>query len=59
MDIIILVFLVVWLIFIVLSDVVYAFKDARSFAFLPWLRALASHLVVLGALIGASHKFGD
>ncbi|MDR0731156.1 MAG: hypothetical protein LBF63_05760 [Treponema sp.] len=58
-DIIILVFLVVWLVFIVLSDVVYAFKDTRNFEFLPWLRVLAAHLVVLGALTSASHKFGD
>jgi hypothetical protein len=58
-DIIILVFLIVWLVFIVLSDAVYAFKNTRNFAFLPWLRVLASHLVVLGALISASHKFGD
>jgi hypothetical protein len=58
-DIIILVFLVVWLIFIALSDLVYAFKDTRNFVFLPWLRVLAAHLVVLGALISASHKFGD
>jgi hypothetical protein len=58
-DIVILVFLVVWLVFIVLSDAVYAFKEPRNFEFLPWLRALAAHLVVLGALISASHKFGD
>jgi hypothetical protein len=58
-DIIILIFLITWLLFIVLSDVVYAFKDTRGFEFLPWLSTLASHLVVLGALISASHKFGD
>jgi hypothetical protein len=57
-DIVILVFLVVWLVFIVLSDVVYAFKNTRNFDFLPWLRVLAAHLVVLGALIGASRRFG-
>jgi hypothetical protein len=58
-DIIILVFLITWLLFIVLSDVVYAFRDTRNFDFLSWLRTLASHLAVLGALISASHKFGD
>jgi hypothetical protein len=58
-DIIILVFLAVWLVFIVLSDVVYAFKDTRNFDFLPWLRVFAAHLVVLGALIDASRRFGD
>jgi hypothetical protein len=57
-EIILLVFLIVWLVFIALSDVVYPFRDTRNFVFLPWLRALASHLVVLGALISASHKFG-
>jgi hypothetical protein len=57
-DIIILVFLAVWFVFIMLSDIVYAFKDTRHFVFLPWLRVFASHLVVLGALIGASRKFG-
>jgi hypothetical protein len=58
-DVIILVFLVVWLVFIVLSDIVYPFRDTRNFVFLPWLKVLASHLVVLGALITASHRFGD
>jgi hypothetical protein len=58
-DIIILVFLAVWVAFIALSDVVYAFRDTRNFAVLPWLKTLAAHLVVLGALISASHKFGD
>jgi hypothetical protein len=57
--IIILVFLVVWLVFIVLSDVVYAFKTSRNFVFLPWLKTFASHMAVLGALVSASHKFGD
>jgi hypothetical protein len=58
-DVIILVFLVVWLVFIILSDIVYPFRDTRNFVFLPWLKILASHLVVLGALITASHRFGD
>jgi hypothetical protein len=57
-EIILLVFMVVWLAFIALSDVVYTFRDTRNFAFLPWLKTLASHLVVLGALVSASHKFG-
>jgi hypothetical protein len=57
-EIIILIFLVAWLAFIVLSDVVYAFRDTRNFMFLPWLRVLASHLVALGALVSASRKFG-
>ncbi|MDR3247880.1 MAG: hypothetical protein LBT39_03750 [Treponema sp.] len=58
-DAILLVFLIVWVVFIVLSDVVNPFKNTRNFVFLPWLRILASHLVVLGALITASHRFGD
>jgi hypothetical protein len=57
-NVIILIFLVVWLVFIVLSDVVPAFRATRDFVFLPWLRVFASHLAVLGALISASHKFG-
>jgi hypothetical protein len=57
--IVILVFLVVWLLFIALSDGVCAFKNTRNFDVLPWLRVLAVHLVVLGALIGASRRFGD
>jgi hypothetical protein len=58
-NVIILIFLVVWLVFIALSDLVYVLRDTRNFVFLPWLRVFASHLVVLGALISASHKFGD
>jgi hypothetical protein len=57
-NVIILIFLAVWLAFIVLSDIVYVFKDARNFAFLPWLRVFASHLAVLGVLISASRRFG-
>jgi hypothetical protein len=57
-NIIILVFLVVWLAFIILSDGVYTFKDTRNFVFLPWLRVCASHIVVLGVLVSASRKFG-
>jgi hypothetical protein len=41
------------------SDIAYAFKNTRNFVFLPWLRIFASHLVVLGALISASRKFGS
>ncbi|MDR1443286.1 MAG: hypothetical protein LBI94_00220 [Treponema sp.] len=58
-DIIILVFLAVWMAFMVLSDGVYAFRNTRNFDFLPWLKTLATHLVVLGALISASRRFGD
>jgi hypothetical protein len=58
-NVIILIFLVVWLAFIVLSDLVYVVRDTRNFVFLPWLRVFASHLAVLGALISASRKFGD
>jgi hypothetical protein len=57
--IILLVFLAAWLVFLVLSDVVYTLKNTRNFAFLPWLRAFATHVVVLGTLVSASHKFGD
>jgi hypothetical protein len=57
-DVIILVFLAVWIVFIVLSDVVDAFRDTRNFVFFPWLKVFASHLAVLGALISASRKFG-
>ncbi|MDR0400086.1 MAG: hypothetical protein LBH51_04010 [Treponema sp.] len=56
--VVILLFMAVWLAFIVLSDVIYAFRDTRNFAFLPWLRIFASHAAVLGALINASRKFG-
>ncbi|MDR1972842.1 MAG: hypothetical protein LBQ46_13085 [Treponema sp.] len=57
--VIILIFLLVWLVFIVLSDLVNAFQNTRNFQFLPWIRVLASHLVVLGALVTASRRFGD
>lgn len=58
-DIILLVFLAVWLGFIVLSDLVCALKDTRNFVFLPWLKVFASHLVVLGTLVSGSHRFGN
>jgi uncharacterized membrane protein len=56
-DTILLAFLVVWLAFIVLTDIAVPLKDKPEP--LGWLKLFTAHIMVLGALITATHRFGD
>jgi hypothetical protein len=56
-DTILLLFLIVWLAFIILTDIVAPLKDKPEL--LNWLKVFAAHIMVLGALVTATHRFGD
>jgi hypothetical protein len=56
-DAIPLLFLIVWLAFVILTDVVIPLKDRPEL--LGWFKVFAAHLMVLGALVTATHRFGD
>jgi hypothetical protein len=54
---ILLLFLIVWLVFIILTDIVDPLKDKPEP--LGWLKTFASHIMVFGAMAAATHRFGD
>jgi hypothetical protein len=56
-DIILLVFIILWLIFIVIVDIINPLKGSK-FSLLPYLQVLATHLMVLGALFLSTKRFG-
>ncbi|MDR3192887.1 MAG: hypothetical protein LBT87_07470 [Treponema sp.] len=56
-DTILLAFLIVWLLFIILIDIAAPLKDKPEL--LGWLKTLAAHIMVLGALVTATHRLGD
>jgi hypothetical protein len=56
-DIILLVFIVIWAIFIIILDIVNPLQSDRKPNFLTYLAVLSSHLMVLGALLSASKRF--
>ncbi|GHV90976.1 hypothetical protein AGMMS50268_14790 [Spirochaetia bacterium] len=58
-DIILLVFLIIWALFILLKDIIGPIQSNKDFSFIPWAKATGVHLMILGALISASHKFGN
>jgi len=49
-------FAILWILFIVMSDVIYPLKNPQKFW--VWLRGLASHLFVLGAVASGTKLFG-
>jgi ABC-type transport system involved in cytochrome bd biosynthesis fused ATPase/permease subunit len=55
-DLILLVFIVLWVIFIILVDIVSPLKNAP--ALLDYLTRLSAHFMVLGALLSATKRFG-
>ena len=54
-DLILLVFIVLWLIFIAIVDIIHPLNSKPNF--MDYLRGLATHLMVLGTLISASKRF--
>ena len=60
-DMILFIFIVLWIANIVLVDFVYPIGDGKSFrsvsAVLHYLSVLSSHLMVLGALVMVAKKF--
>jgi len=60
-DLILLVFIVLWVIFIVIVDIIRPMSGNSVFGKtepLDYLRQLAAHLMVLGALISSTRRFG-
>lgn len=55
LDLLLLILAIVWVVFICL-DIIYLLKEGPSF--IPWLKAFASHLIVLGGIASATGKFG-
>ena len=53
---ILLAFAILWIVFIVVNDIIVPLRSGPNFW--DWLRTLASHLVVLGAIASATRTFG-
>jgi len=54
-DLILLIFVVLWVVFIVVVDIVAPLK--KSIEFLDYLLQITPHLMVLGALVSANKRF--
>jgi len=54
-DLILLIFIILWAVFIVIVDIVYAIQDKPDV--LKYLLSLAAHLMILGTLITSSKRF--
>jgi hypothetical protein len=56
-DLILLVFIVMWIIFIIIVDIIYPLSNRRNVDILRYLRDLAAHLMVLGAFLSSTKRF--
>jgi len=56
-ELILLVFIVLWVIFIVIVDIIHPLRVKEDF--LNYLTHLSAHLMVLGALISSTRRFGN
>jgi hypothetical protein len=55
-EIILIAFTILWIVFILVVDIIIPLKTHP--AFWSWLWTLASHLIVLGAIVSATKAFG-
>jgi hypothetical protein len=55
-ELLLVILMIVWLVFILLTDLVPLFKGSRDFV--GFLRTIASHLMVLGGMALATERFG-
>jgi len=58
-EIILLVFIILWVIFIVIMDIINPLSSKGKTDFLVYLVQLSAHLMVLGALISSTRRFGN
>jgi hypothetical protein len=59
-EIILLVFIILWVIFIVIVDIINPLQGkGLQPKFLEYLTILAAHLMVLGALVSSTRRFGN
>ena len=56
-ELLLVVLAIVWLVFIIMIDVVYPLNH-KGTVFIDWLRGLGSHLMVLGAILLSTERFG-
>ena len=56
-DLILLVFICVWVVFIVIVDIVNPLQNNNKISFLQYLLQIAPHLMVLGALVNSTKRF--
>jgi len=56
-ELILLVFIILWVIYIILVDIINPLKGS-SVGFLAYLTILSAHLMVLGALLSSTRRFG-
>jgi hypothetical protein len=58
-ELILLVFIILWVIFIVIVDIINPLGSKIKPDFLTYLTHLSAHLMVLGALISSTRRFGN
>jgi len=56
-ELILLVFIILWIIYIILVDIINPLKGG-SVGFLTYLTILSAHIMVLGALLSSTRRFG-
>ena len=57
-DLIMVIFICIWLVIIVLADIIHPLNKNHKFEFLTYLLQLSAHLMVLGALVTSTKRFG-
>lgn len=57
-DLILLILMIVWVVFIFLMDIYYPIKNNKNSNFVDYLRGLGSHLMVLGGMACVSKRLG-
>ena len=56
-ELLLVVLAIVWLVFIIMIDIVHPL-NSKGTVFVDWLRSIGSHLMVLGAILLATERFG-
>ena len=57
-DLILFIFVIVWAVFIVIIDIINPISNSKDIKFLEYLVQLSAHLMVLGALVTSTKRFG-
>jgi hypothetical protein len=57
-DLILFIFVIVWVAFIVIADIIAPMQSKSKLDFLPYLVQLSAHLMVLGGLISSTKRLG-
>jgi hypothetical protein len=55
-ELILIILAIAWLVFIIMIDIVHPIKN--NFHFVPWLRDIGAHLMVLAGMMLAMERFG-